>query len=99
LACCNSKYQTDHGHHTKSASKNSSKSRDIVIDLFGGSGTTLIACEKNNRQARLIEMDPKYVDVIIKRWEAYTGKKAIRESDGAEYVESIPPADASLETR
>jgi DNA modification methylase len=79
------------------ALKNSSKSRDIVIDLFGGSGTTLIACEKNNRQARLIEMDPKYVDVIIKRWEEYTGKKAIRESDGAEYVESIPPADASLE--
>ena len=80
------------------ALKNSSKSRDIVIDLFGGSGTTLIACEKNNRQARLIEMDPKYVDVIIKRWEEYTGKKAIRESDGAEYVESIALSDASLET-
>ena len=80
------------------ALKNSSKSRDIVIDLFGGSGTTLIACEKNNRQARLIEMDPKYVDVIIKRWEEYTGKKAIRESDGAHYVESIALADASLET-
>ena len=80
------------------ALKNSSKSRDIVIDLFGGSGTTLIACEKNNRQARLIEMDPKYVDVIIKRWEEYTGKKAIRESDGAQYVESIALADASLET-
>ena len=80
------------------ALKNSSKSRDIVIDLFGGSGNTLIACEKNNRQARLIEMDPKYVDVIIKRWEEYTGKKAIRESDGAEYVESIALSDASLET-
>jgi DNA modification methylase len=80
------------------ALKNSSKRRDLVIDLFGGSGTTLIACEKNNRQARLIEMDPKYVDVIIKRWEEYTGKKAIRESDGAQYVESIALADASLET-
>ena len=60
------------------AIKNSSKSRDIVLDLFGGSGTTLIACEKNNRQARLMELDPKFVDVIVKRWEDYTGKKAER---------------------
>jgi DNA modification methylase len=63
--------------------KNSSKSRDTVLDLFGGSGTTLIACEKTNRQARLMELDPKYVDVIIKRWEDYTGNKAVRSSDGA----------------
>ena len=48
----------------------------IVLDLFGGSGTTLIACEKNNRKARLMELDPKYCDVIIKRWEDFTGKKA-----------------------
>jgi len=60
------------------AIKNSSKTRDIVLDLFGGSGTTLIACEKNNRQARLMELDPKFVDVIVKRWEDYTGKKAER---------------------
>lgn len=59
------------------AIQNSSKSRDIVLDLFGGSGTTLIACEKTNRQARLVELDPKFVDVIVKRWEEYTGKKAV----------------------
>ena len=48
----------------------------IVLDLFGGSGTTVIACEKNNRQARIMELDPKYCDVIVKRWEEFTGKKA-----------------------
>ena len=57
---------------------NSSKSRDIVLDCFGGSGTTLIACEKAGRQARLIELDPKYCDVIVQRWEEFTGKKAER---------------------
>ena len=55
---------------------NSSKSEDIVSDLFGGSGSTLIACEKTKRCARLMELDPKYCDVIIKRWEDFTGKKA-----------------------
>ena len=49
---------------------------DVVLDLFGGSGSTLIACEKLNRKARLMELDTKYCDVIIKRWEDYTGKKA-----------------------
>ncbi len=63
------------------AIKNSSKSRDIVIDLFGGSGTTLIACEKTGRQARLLELDPKFADVIVKRWEEYTGQEAIRDAD------------------
>lgn len=58
------------------AIQNSSKSRDIVLDCFGGSGTTLIACEKANRQCRMIELDPKYVDVIVKRWEEFTGQKA-----------------------
>jgi len=70
------------------ALQNSSKSRDIVLDLFGGSGTTLIACEKNNRQARLIELDPKFVDVIVKRWEEYTGKKAVRAADGLGFDEA-----------
>ncbi len=69
------------------AIKNSSKSRDIVLDLFGGSGTTLIASEKTGRQARLIELDPKFVDVIIKRWEDYTGQQAVREDDGAKFGE------------
>lgn len=48
----------------------------IVLDLFGGSGTTIIACEKNNRKARIMELDPKYCDVIVRRWEEFTGKKA-----------------------
>ena len=56
--------------------KNSSKPGNIVLDLFGGSGTTIIACEQNGRIAYLMEYDPKYVDVIIKRWEDLTGKKA-----------------------
>ena len=64
---------------------NSSKSRDIVLDLFGGSGTTLIAAEKSGRQARLIELDPKYVDVIVKRWQDWTGLKATREADGVAF--------------
>ena len=63
------------------AVSNSSKSRDIVLDCFGGSGTTLIACEKLGRQARLIELDPKYCDVIVQRWEEFTGKKAERISE------------------
>lgn len=49
----------------------------IVLDLFGGSGSTMIACEKQNRHARLMELDPKYCDVIVKRWEDFTGKKAV----------------------
>lgn len=49
----------------------------IVLDLFGGSGSTLIACEKTNRHARLMELDPKYCDVIVKRWKDFTGKKAV----------------------
>ena len=66
---------------------NSSKTRDIVLDLFGGSGTTLIACEKTGRQARLMELDPKFVDVIVKRWEEYTGQQAVREDDGVKFAE------------
>ena len=56
--------------------KNSSKTLDIVLDPFGGSGSTLIAAEHTGRQARLIELDPKYVDVIVRRWQEMTGQKA-----------------------
>lgn len=56
---------------------NNTKGQDVVLDLFGGSGSTLIACEKTGRKARLMELDPKYCDVIVKRWEDFTGKKAI----------------------
>jgi len=69
------------------AIRNSSKSRDVVLDLFGGSGSTLIACEKTHRSARLIELDPKYVDVIVRRWQDYSGKQATRASDGRPFDE------------
>ena len=61
------------------AVQNSSQRNEVVLDLFGGSGSTLIACEKNERQARLTELDPKYVDVIIRRWEEFTGQEAYLE--------------------
>lgn len=60
---------------------NNTKGMDIVLDLFGGSGSTLMACEKTGRKARLMELDPKYCDVIVKRWEDFTGKKAELLSD------------------
>ena len=66
------------------AMENSSKGGDTVLDLFGGSGSTLIACEKINRHARLMELDPKYCDVIVKRWEDFTGKKATLLTEVAE---------------
>ena len=56
--------------------KNSSKSGDIVLDLFGGSGTSIMACEQDGRTCYTMEFDPKYVDVIINRWEEFTGEKA-----------------------
>lgn len=60
---------------------NNTKGGDIVLDSFGGSGTTMIAAEKHGRHARLMELDPKYCDVIVKRWEDFTGKKAVLLSD------------------
>lgn len=66
---------------------NSSKGGDTVLDLFGGSGSTLIACQKTGREARLMELDPKYCDVIIRRWQNFTGKKAIHEATGKTFDE------------
>jgi len=63
------------------AIRNSSKSRDIILDLFGGSGTTLIAAERTGRAARLLELDPKYVDVIVTRWQEYTGETAVLDGE------------------
>ena len=60
---------------------------DLVLDLFGGSGSTLIACEKTNRVSYNMELDPKYCDVIIKRWQEFTGKQAINEGTGKPYIE------------
>lgn len=64
------------------ALSNSSKGGDIVSDLFGGSGSTMIACEKTNRHSRMMELDPKYCDVIVKRWQEFTGKEAIHAETG-----------------
>jgi DNA modification methylase len=68
------------------ALENNSKAGDIVLDLFGGSGSTLIAAEKIGRMARLMELDPKYCDVIVKRWENFTGKQAILETQGVKSI-------------
>ena len=62
----------------------SSNENSNVVDLFGGSGSTMIACEQLNRNCYMMELDPKYVDVIIKRWEDFTGKKAELVEEGAE---------------
>ncbi len=66
---------------------NSSKAGDIVADLFGGSGSTLIGCERRGRKARLMEIDPKYADCIVKRYQDYTGKKAVLDGDGRTFEE------------
>lgn len=67
------------------AIRNSSKSRDTVLDPFGGSGSTLIACEKAGRQARLIELEPKYCDVIVRRYQEFSGKEATLDGDGRRF--------------
>ena len=75
-----------HGHATPKpvalcgrAIETSSREDEIVLDLFGGSGSTLIACEQLNRKCYMMELDPLYVDVILDRWEKFTGEKAIKE--------------------
>jgi len=67
------------------AVRNSSKSRDIVLDPFGGSGSTLIACAKAGRQARLVELDPKYCDVIVRRWQAWSGGTTTLQGGGQSF--------------
>lgn len=74
---------------------NNTKGGDLCLDLFGGSGTTLIACEKNGRYARVMELDPKYCDVIVRRWQAFTGKRAVLESTGEPFPESPATEDAA----
>jgi DNA modification methylase len=71
------------------AVSNSSKKGQLVLDLFGGSGSTLIACEKTGRHARLMELDPRYCDVIVNRWQQFTGKRATLELTGEPF-----PSDA-----
>lgn len=65
---------------------NSTKKGAAILDSFGGSGTTIIAAEKSKRTGYLMELDPKYVDVIVKRWQEFTGNKATHE-DGRSFEE------------
>jgi len=65
---------------------NSSRRGDLVLDPFGGSGSTLIACEKTGRATRLMELEPQYVDVTMRRWEAYSGQEARLESSGQSFA-------------
>ena len=67
------------------AISNSSKGGDLISDFFGGSGSTLIACEKTGRNASVMEIDPKYCDVIVSRWQDFTGKEAVLESSGDKF--------------
>ena len=67
--------------------KDASRRSDLVLDPFAGSGTTIIAAEKTGRQACALEIDPNYVDVIIQRWQSYTGKAALFAATGATFEE------------
>lgn len=71
------------------AIKTSSRENEIVADLFGGSGSTLIACEQVKRKCYMMELSPKYCDVIIKRWQKLTGKQAILKSSGKSFDEHV----------
>lgn len=76
--------------------RNSSKGGDIVLDMFGGSGTTMIACERLERCARLMELSPVYVDVIVKRWQEFTGGKATHAGSGKTFDEIAAERGANL---
>ena len=79
------------------AIRNSSRPGNVVMDPFGGSGTTLIAAEKTGRLARLIELDPKYVDVIVRRWQDWTGQQATKEADGMPFDDLAPDVTEDVE--
>jgi len=74
--------------------RNSSKSRDVVLDPFGGSSTTMIAAERAGRRARLIELDPRYVDVIVRRWQEASGGTATLDGDGRPFNEHAAASSA-----
>ena len=78
----------------KKAILNSSKTDDIILDPFGGSGSTLIAAEQVKRRCRMIELDQKYVDVIIKRWQNLTNKKAIHSQSGEDFDDILKKVNA-----
>ena len=76
------------------AIRDCSRRGDLVLDSFGGSGTTLIACERTNRQARLIELDPIYCDQTIRRWQKLTGGKAVHAVTGVAFDHANTPHNA-----
>jgi DNA modification methylase len=65
-----------------------SKSRDTVLDPFGGSGSMIVACEKIGRQGRMIEIEPRYVDTAVLRWQEYTGQPAVLREGGRSFAEA-----------
>lgn len=69
--------------------KHNARAGDLVVDAFSGSGTTLMAADRLGMVARVMELDPKFVDVCVKRWQEYTGRKAIHAESGAQF-----PVDA-----
>jgi DNA modification methylase len=77
------------------AIRNSSRRRDVVLDPFAGAGSTLIACEKAGRQARLIELDPKYCDVVVRRWQEWSGEVAVLDGEGGRFEEVATSRRAS----
>jgi DNA modification methylase len=80
------------------AIRNSSRPGDIVLDPFGGSGTTLIAAEKTGRIGWLIELDPKYVDVIVRRWQDWSGQEAYREAEAVKFNDLAASASVPIST-
>lgn len=78
---------------------NSSQGRARVLDPFAGSGSMLIACEKTGRQARLIELDPRYVDVAVRRWQDFTGAEAVLEADGRSFAAMAEERRGSVEQK
>ena len=69
------------------AIRNSSRRGDLVLDPFGGSGSTVIACEKSSRRAAVVELEPHYVDVIVERWQKYTRREAHLDGDGRSFAD------------
>jgi DNA modification methylase len=76
---------------------NSSREQELVLDPFGGSGSTLIACQKTQRRAHLIEIDPLYVDVIVRRWQEFTGREAVLEADGRTFAAVTKERERAIE--
>jgi DNA modification methylase len=76
---------------------NSSREQELVLDPFGGSRSTLIACQKTQRRAHLMEIDPLYVDVIVRRWQEFTGREAVLEADERTFAAVAEERERAIE--